>query len=164
MTAGPVLLDSDTLSLLRGQFEYTQIAVERNLGQSQALVAIDPAQTKQIFLNLFLNAIEAMTPGGRLTVNLTRVNHQGVAWVQVAIIDTGSGIPELIRAKVFEPFFTTKTRGSGLGLAICRSIADAQKGTVRVETPPGSSGTTVVVEFPVATAPARLKEQSALLG
>jgi len=154
---------SDTLLLLRGQFEYSRIAVERNLGSTQALVAIDPAQTKQIFLNLFLNAIEAMTSGGRLTVNLKRVKHEGAAWVQVAIIDTGSGIPELIRAKVFEPFFTTKTRGSGLGLAICRSIADAQKGVVRVETTPGSSGTTVVVEFPVATGQARLKEQSALL-
>ena len=154
---------SDTLALLRGQFEQTQTLVHRDLGPSQIFVAIDPAQAKQLFLNLFLNAIEAMTPGGRLTVNLTRVTHQGMAWVRVAIIDTGAGIPELIRTKVFEPFFTTKTRGSGLGLAICRSIADAHKGTVRVESPSGSSGTTVVVEFPLATAQARRNEQSALL-
>jgi PAS domain S-box-containing protein len=154
---------SDTLALLRGQFEQTQTLVHRDLGASEVFVSIDPAQAKQLFLNLFLNAIEAMAPGGHLTVNLTRVTHQGVAWVRVAIIDTGGGIPESIRAKIFEPFFTTKTRGSGLGLAICRSIADAHKGTVRVETPSGSSGTTVVLEFPLATAQARLKEQSVLL-
>jgi signal transduction histidine kinase len=154
---------SDTLSLLRGQFEFTQIAVERNLGSSQALVTIDPAQAKQLFLNLFLNAIEAMTPGGRLTVNLTRVSRHGTAWFQVAILDTGPGIPESIRSKVFEPFFTTKARGSGLGLAICRSIADAHKGTVRVETAQGGSGTAIVVEFPVGIAQALPKEQSALL-
>jgi len=153
---------SDTLVLLRGQLEYAQITVERNLGSSQALVAVDPAQAKQLFLNLFLNAIEAMAPGGRLTVNVTRVNHEGAAWVQVAIIDTGSGIPELIRAKVFEPFFTTKPRGSGLGLAICRSITDAHRGTIRAETAAPGGGTTILVEFPMANVQAWIEEQTAL--
>jgi signal transduction histidine kinase len=124
---------------------------------------IDPAQAKQLFLNLFLNAIEAMTPGGRLTVNLTRVSRHGTAWFQVAILDTGPGIPESIRSKVFEPFFTTKPRGSGLGLAICRSIADAHKGSVRVEAAQGGSGTAIVVEFPVGIAQALSQEQSVLL-
>jgi signal transduction histidine kinase len=128
-----------------------------------AFVAIDPGQAKQLFLNLFLNAIEAMAPGGQLIVNLARVYRQGVPWFQVAVTDTGPGIPESIRAKIFEPFFTTKTRGSGLGLAICRSIADAHKGTLRAETPSLGTGTTVLVEFPAASAEARLKQQSALL-
>jgi signal transduction histidine kinase len=110
-----------------------------------------------------LNAIEAMTPGGQLIVNIARVYRQGTPWVQVAITDTGSGIPESIRAKIFEPFFTTKARGSGLGLAICRSIADAHKGMLRVETPLVGIGTTVVVEFPAASAEARLRQQTAML-
>jgi signal transduction histidine kinase len=154
---------SDTLSLLRAQFEHTQTSVERDLGSSAASVAIDPGQAKQLFLNLFLNAIEAMPPGGQLIVNLARVYRQGVPWFQVAVTDTGPGIPESIRTKVFEPFFTTKTRGSGLGLAICRSIADAHRGTLRVETPSLGTGTSVVVEFPAASAEARLKQQSAML-
>lgn len=154
---------SDTLSLLRAQFEHTQTSVERDLGSLPAFVAIDPGQAKQLFLNLFLNAIEAMAPGGQLIVNLARVYRQGVPWFQVAVTDTGPGIPESIRAKIFEPFFTTKTRGSGLGLAICRSIADAHKGTLRAETPSLGTGTTILVEFPAASAEARLKQQSAML-
>ena len=154
---------SDTLSLLRAQLEHTQTSVERDLGESPALVAIDPAQAKQLFLNLFLNAIEAMTPGGQLSISLSRVYRQGTSWIQVVVSDTGSGIPESIRTKIFEPFFSTKARGSGLGLAICRSIADAHKGTLRVEDRPQGVGTSVIAEFPAASAEARLKQRSAML-
>lgn len=154
---------SDTLALLRGQLEQMQTAVQRNLGSSQAPVAIDPAQAKQLFLNLFLNALEAMNPGGQLSVNVGRVQRQGQPSVQVRVSDTGPGIPDLIRAKIFEPFFTTKPRGSGLGLAICRSITDAHRGTIRVEPMSPSGGTTIVVEFPVASVHARVEEQGALL-
>ena len=154
---------SDTLSLLRAQFEHTHTAVERDLGSSPAFVAVDPAQAKQLFLNLFLNAVEAMDPGGQLSVNISRTYRQGAPWIQVAVTDTGPGIPESIRAQVFEPFFTTKARGSGLGLAICRSIADAHKGMLRVESPSSGVGTTIIVEFPEANAEARLKQQSAML-
>jgi len=154
---------SDTLSLLRAQLEHTQTSVERDLGESPALVAIDPAQAKQLFLNLFLNAIEAMIPGGQLSISLSRVYRQGTSWIQVVVSDTGSGIPESIRTKIFEPFFSTKARGSGLGLAICRSIADAHKGTLRVEDRPQGVGTSVIAEFPAASADARLKQRSAML-
>jgi PAS domain S-box-containing protein len=154
---------SETLSLLRGQLEQMQITVQRNLGSSQVLVSLDPAQAKQLFLNLFLNAIEAMTPGGQLTVSVARLQRQDQPWIRVAISDTGPGIPDAIRAKIFDPFFTTKTAGSGLGLAICRSITDAHRGTIRAETEFGRPGTTILVEFPRASAPTRLKEQSGLL-
>ncbi|MGH7410924.1 MAG: ATP-binding protein [Candidatus Methylomirabilis sp.] len=154
---------SETLSLLRGQLEQMQTTVQRNLGSSQAPVAIDPAQAKQLFLNLFLNAIEAMTPGGQLTVSILRLQRQGQLWIQVAVSDTGPGIPDAIRAKIFDPFFTTKTRGSGLGLAICRSITDAHRGTIRAETKLGGSGTIILVEFPTASAQVRREEQSASL-
>ena len=154
---------SDTLSLLRAQLEHTHTAVDRDLGSSQALVAIDPSQAKQLFLNLFLNALEAMTPGGRLTVRILRSHRQGQPWIQVAISDTGQGIPDAIRAKIFEPFFSTKTRGSGLGLAICRSITDAHRGTMRIETVVPGVGTTIVVEFPMATVQAQIEEQSTVL-
>jgi PAS domain S-box-containing protein len=153
---------SETLALLRGQFEQTQTTVVRNFSQSQALVAIDPAQVKQLFLNLFLNALEAMTPGGQLTVTIGRLHRDNQDWIQVLVNDTGPGIPEVIRSKVFEPFFTTKARGSGLGLAICRSITDAHKGTIRMETTSPGSGTTIVVEFPSAGSGVRIEEQRVL--
>jgi len=154
---------SDTLSLLRAQLEQTQTFVDRDLGSSQALVAIDPSQAKQLFLNLFLNAVEAMTPGGHLTVQVHRLHRIGQQWIQVLITDTGPGIPDLIRNKVFEPFFTTKLRGSGLGLAICRSITDAHRGTIRAESASRGAGTTIIVEFPSAVVGARIEEHSALL-
>jgi len=154
---------SDTLSLLRAQLEQTQTTVERDLGESPALIAIDPAQAKQLFLNLFLNAVEAMTTGGQLSITLSRVYRQGTSWIQVIVSDTGPGIPESIRTKIFEPFFSTKARGSGLGLAICRSIADAHRGTLRAEDRPQGVGTSVIVEFPAASAEARLKQRSAML-
>jgi len=154
---------SETLSLLRGQLEQMQIRVQRNLGTSQALVSIDPAQAKQLFLNLFLNAIEAMAPGGQVGVSVVRLQRQGQPWIQVAVSDTGPGIPDAIRAKIFDPFFTTKAAGSGLGLAICRSITDAHRGSIRAETRLGGSGTTILVEFPAASIQALIEEQSALL-
>ena len=153
---------SDTLSLLRGQLEQMQIIVQRSLGSSQALVTIDPAQAKQLFLNLFLNAIEAMAPGGQLAVTIVRLQRLGQPWVQVEITDTGPGIPDAIRSKIFEPFFTTKPRGSGLGLAICRSITDAHRGTIRAETAFSEGGTRVLIEFPAANVQARIEEQTAL--
>jgi len=140
-----------------------QITVRRNLGSSQALVTIDPAQAKQLFLNLFLNAIEAMTPGGQLTVSAVRLQRQGQPWLQVGVNDTGPGIPDAIRAKIFDPFFTTKARGSGLGLAICRSITDAHRGTIRAETVTPGAGTTILVEFPEADVQAQVEERSAVL-
>jgi signal transduction histidine kinase len=132
------------------------------LGSSQALVAIDPTQAKQLFLNLFLNAIEAMMPGGQLSVVVSRMHRQEQSFIRVAVSDTGPGIPDAIRAKVFEPFFTTKARGSGLGLAICRSITDAHRGTIGAETVVPGGGTTILVEFPAANVQARLEEQTAL--
>ena len=153
---------SDTLTLLRAQLEQVQATVVRDLGSSRALVAIDPAQAKQLFLNLFLNAIEAMSPGGQLAVKVLRLQRQGQSGIQVAISDTGPGIPEAIRSKIFDPFFTTKPHGSGLGLAICRSIADAHRATIRVATSSPGHGTTILVDFPTANAQVHVEEQGAL--
>jgi signal transduction histidine kinase len=153
----------ETISLLRGQLEQMQMTVQRDLGRSKALVNIDPAQAKQLFLNLFLNAIEAMAPGGELRISVTSVQRQAQPWIQVAVSDTGPGIPEAIRAKIFDPFFTTKAAGSGLGLAICRSIADAHKGTIRAESLVPGAGTTILVEFPGANTEAQVVERSAVL-
>jgi PAS domain S-box-containing protein len=154
---------SETLSLLRGQLEQMQTTVQRNLGPSRALVNIDPAQAKQLFLNLFLNAIEAMPLGGQLCVSVVRLQRQGQPWIQVVTSDTGPGIPDAIRAKIFNPFFTTKAGGSGLGLAICRTIVDAHRGTIRAETVTSVPGTTILVEFPGASVQVQVTERRTVL-
>jgi PAS domain S-box-containing protein len=141
---------ADTLRLLRAQFDQTRTTATCDFKDSNPFVAVEEMQLKQLFLNLFLNAIEAMGPGGDLTVHVYRRNVPGAQWVAVSVFDTGPGIPDSIKSSVFEPFFTTKPRGSGLGLAICRAIADANRGTIRAENRMDRRGTVVVVEFPAA--------------
>jgi len=90
----------ETLSLLRGQFEQTRTTVSRELGSSRLLVAIDPAQIKQLFLNLFLNAMEAMGQGGKRSGHTARRHRQGQHWAYVEVEDTGPGIPEGLRGNI----------------------------------------------------------------
>jgi PAS domain S-box-containing protein len=139
---------SDTIALLRAQLEHTRTTIHCSFQDSAPFVAVEEAQLKQLFLNLLLNAIEAMGSGGELTIRVTRRESQGSTWVVTEVSDTGPGIPESLKASIFEPFFTTKPRGSGLGLAICRGIADAHRGTIRAENNPSGPGTAMILEFP----------------
>jgi signal transduction histidine kinase len=107
----------------------------------------DPRKLEQLFLNLFLNALEAMDPGGELTVQLAARREPTAPTVRVEVSDTGRGIPETLLARIFDPFVTTKPRGSGLGLAICRAIADAHHATIRAENSASGRGTTITIEF-----------------
>jgi PAS domain S-box-containing protein len=142
----------DTLVLLRAQLEQTHTTVRYDCQDSTPLVAVEEAQLKQLFLNLLLNSIEAMGPGGQVSVEVSRKDRHGDQWIVVEVSDTGPGIPESVKANIFNPFFTTKPRGTGLGLAICRGIMDAHRGAIRAENQTGNSGTTIVVEFPAAAA------------
>ena len=152
----------DTIALLRAQLEQTRTAIHCEFQDSAPFVAVEEPQLKQLFLNLFLNAIEAMAPGGELTILLTRKELQSTAWIVAEVSDTGSGIPESVKTNIFEPFFTTKPRGSGLGLAICRGIADAHRGTIRAENNVNRPGTTIIVELPAATHAPLFTEERAL--
>ncbi len=109
-------------------------------------VYVDPKQTQQVFLNLILNAIQAMQSGGVLTIK-TALMHEGEKkWVTVSIADTGQGIPEQILGKIFTPFFTTKAQGTGLGLAICHKLVAQQGGNIRVESE-GGKGTVFYIDL-----------------
>lgn len=143
---------ADTLSLLRGRLEQTRTTVRLDVLDPDPFVGVDEPQLKQLFLNLFLNAIEAMGTGGTLTVRIARAQRANSPRVTIEISDTGPGIPESIKGNIFDPFFTTKTRGSGLGLAICRSIVDAHQGSIRAENNSEGLGTTIVVDLPWASA------------
>jgi signal transduction histidine kinase len=141
---------SDTLKLLRGQLEQSRTAVHFIADDDAPFVTIDDSQLKQLFLNIFQNALEAMGQGGELSIRVARTQSGGTSWVLIEVADTGPGMPESVKSHIFEPFFTTKPTGSGLGLAICRSIVDAHRGSIRVENHRGHVGTTIVVELPVA--------------
>jgi len=111
-------------------------------------VYVDPKQIQQVFLNLFLNAVQAMHgSGGTLTVRSQLIEVDGIDTVQVQVIDTGQGIPLQILDKIFTPFFTTKAQGTGLGLPISHRLIEQQGGRLYVESELGK-GTTFVVELP----------------
>jgi len=113
-------------------------------------VNADPELLRQAFLNLCVNAIHAMQPGGgRLDVRL-RSDGEGAV---VEFQDTGPGIDPDTLKHVFEPFFTTKANGTGLGLAIVRQAAETHGGTVEVESRPGQ-GALFRVRLPGAPSPA----------
>ena len=141
---------SDTLKLLRGQLEQSRTLVRFTADDEPFMVSIDEAQLKQLFLNLFQNALEAMGSGGELNIRVNRIHASSGSTIVLDISDTGPGIPDSVKAHIFEPFFTTKPTGSGLGLAICRSIVDAHRGSIRAEDNHPESGTTIVVELPTA--------------
>jgi len=140
----------DTLSLLEHQLKTAQILVDLELVEQLPAIHGNPGKLQQVFLNLLLNAKEAMPGGGRLRV-ATLVNGH----VEAIIADSGAGIaPEHLK-RIYDPFFTTKTtprpgerRGTGLGLSVSYGIIQEHAGKIHVESAVGA-GTTFHLEFPL---------------
>jgi signal transduction histidine kinase len=121
------------------------IAIERDLRASPALVRADPGQLRQVFWNVLLNAVQAMGDAGVLRV----ASHTVDGFVHVTVRDTGRGIPASEMSRLFEPFQTRRPGGIGLGLATVRRIVDEHGGRVSLHSEPGI-GTRVVIELPHA--------------
>ena len=140
-----------TLELIEYHLRQHNIVIAREYAEDMPHILADRQQLRQLFLNLFTNACDAMPRGGTLTIRVTALPES--AKVVIEIMDTGTGIPAEILPKVTAPFYTTKPegKGTGLGLAICRRIAQEHKGTFEVvsEGIPGR-GTTARISLPVA--------------
>jgi PAS domain S-box-containing protein len=141
---------TETLALLEHQFKTARIIVREELTAGLTPIQGNVGKLQQVFLNLFLNAKDAMAGGGTLTV--TTQNGSGV---NVAITDTGTGIAQEHIDRIYDPFFTTKAsggegqrRGTGLGLSVTYGIIQEHAGKIRVESRPGQ-GTTFHLEFPL---------------
>ena len=144
----------DDLSLLtRHKLRQQRVEVVRDLNPRLPQIQGDATQLEQAFLNLTLNAVEAMPQGGRLTIT-TRVIRQPrtrkePTHVVIEFADTGSGMSEEQRQKAFSSLLeTTKARGTGLGLAIVARVIETHRGEVRVESEAGK-GTTFIITVPV---------------
>ena len=148
---------SDVISLLEHQFEVGSVKVRRDLSPAPVTVRGIEHQLQQVFLNLFLNARDAMPSGGWLSVT-TRVEG-GRAIAEVA--DTGSGIPPEQLSRIYDPFFTTKAigRGTGLGLSITYGIVREHDGQIHVDSAVGQ-GTRFTVDLPLAAAAAAAPKTS----
>jgi signal transduction histidine kinase len=112
-------------------------------------IELDPQQMQQVFLNIILNAIQAMPPTqGKLTLRTAVEGDGHNRWIAVKISDNGEGIPKDNLDKIFQPFFTTRQRGTGLGLSIAQRIIEQHGGTISVESELGK-GTTFSIFFPL---------------
>lgn len=133
--------------LLRNQKEFRTIAIEERLNDDLPRVYADQNQLQQVFLNLSLNACEAMHQGGTLTITTTAREGE----VMIRFVDTGQGIPSEDLEKIFEPFYTTKPvgKGTGLGLSVSYGIIQQNAGTLSVKSEPGK-GTTFTITFPTS--------------
>ncbi len=138
------------LAFLGEKFRSRGVVVEHELGASSIEIAGDRDRLEQVFLNLFLNAVDAMPEGGTLRVTLSA---PGSEHVEVRVVDTGSGVPEELRERLFEPFFTTKDRGhgTGLGLAVAKGIVTEHHGTIALANTENGQ-TEFRLQFPAATA------------
>ena len=133
-----------TLALLEGEFGARQVTLERSRGGSDsASVRLDPESLKQVYLNLLLNAVEAMPAGGRVRV-ADRVEPDRV---EIEIADEGPGIPPDVLRRLGSPFVTTKAQGSGLGLFLARRLAQSAGGDLVIRSGE-PRGTTCVVRLP----------------
>jgi PAS domain S-box-containing protein len=140
----------DTLGLLEHQFKTARIDVDLHLAEELPSINGNPGKLQQVFLNLLLNAKDAMPDGGRLRVATLSNGH-----VEAMVADSGSGIaPEHLK-RIYDPFFTTKTtpkpgdrRGTGLGLSVSYGIIQEHAGKIHVESAIGT-GTTFHLEFPL---------------
>lgn len=134
----------ETLSFLKNQIRIGQVAVNTDLPAEFIRVKGNANQLQQVFVNIILNAIQAMGPGGFLTI---KVEDDG-AMAQVKISDNGPGIPEEVKARIFDPFFTTKQEGTGLGLSVSNSIIQDHNGQIIVDSEQGK-GTTFSINLPI---------------
>jgi PAS domain S-box-containing protein len=147
----------DTLQLLQPRLEERRVSLRRVGETAPRSVLGNASQLEQLFLNLCLNALEAMDSGGELTVRVADLSEGGGSTLLVEVSDTGGGIPDDMLEQIFNPFVTTKDHGTGLGLAICRAITDAHRAVLRARNNIGRPGCTFTVEFPVPVAkPARV--------
>jgi two-component system NtrC family sensor kinase len=140
----------ECLSLVENQAVFHDIAIVRELDPALPSVVIDPSQMQQVFMNMLINAAEAMDGGGVLTIS-TQYDRAARA-IAVRFADTGHGISKENLERIFDPFFTTKEvgHGTGLGLAISYGIVKEHHGSIAVDSEVGA-GTTFTVRIPRRT-------------
>jgi len=140
----------DTLNLLMAKIKKNHIQLNLSLADPLFLMEGDPRQLSQVFLNLILNAIEAMPQGGILTIHSSIKTDPGSQkeFFRLVIQDTGVGIPENNIPRLFDPFFTTKKEGTGLGLSIVHALVQKHQGQIEVESEPGR-GSSFILTLPV---------------
>ena len=138
----------EILYLLSTDTSWEQVNIAKHFDTTLPPIPCDSQQLKQVFINIFMNAYEAMNGRGKLTIKTTRASYNNQPFVSVSITDTGGGINPAVIDNIFNPFFTTKERGTGLGLAISNKIITNHRGHIDIENTVGK-GVTFIVYLPL---------------
>lgn len=140
------------LSIMETKTLFQNITIKKEYSSSLPKITADSAQLQQVFINIIINAAEAMEGNGSLTIKTGIDRHNNTLYIHFR--DTGPGIPEDVKSRLFEPFFTTKEvgKGTGLGLAISYSFIRKHKGTIEVQSKVGE-GSTFIVILPIKNEP-----------
>jgi len=146
------LLES-SIVLLTPRIKKNKVSIKRNFEMEPPSIKVDPQLIQQVFLNIMINAVQAMPDAGVLTLGIALVSKAQLQkpgdWIRITISDTGIGISEKNIHRVFDPFFTTKgSKGTGLGLAVCQRIMEDHKGKIEIENRKGA-GTICSLYFPL---------------
>jgi signal transduction histidine kinase len=135
-----------SVGILENEFRLEHIEVKQDLLNDMPEILIDTNQLEQVFVNLLINAVEAIGDSGAITIR-SCLGPDGNS-VRAVITDTGCGIDREQMGKIFEPFFSTKSKGTGLGLAVSYGIVRNHQGDIRVTSRPGK-GTSFTVMLPM---------------
>jgi signal transduction histidine kinase len=133
----------NVLNSIRSSLSIQWIEVIKKFDAKPSIINVDKEHINRVFLNLVINAVEAMPKGGTMTIS---TSIEGDFFV-VKIQDTGVGIPEEDIIKIFDPFFTSKEKGTGLGLSVVYGIINSHQGTIEVDSKAGE-GTTITITLP----------------
>ena len=139
-------LVDDSVRLIERKAKEKQITVKTLNFAKMDQAMLDPDRINQVLLNVYLNAIESMDPGGELGVELSAAKEDH--HIEIMVSDTGCGIPGEHLSRIFDPYFTTKSTGTGLGLAIAHNIIEALGGKINISSRPGK-GTTITLTLPI---------------
>jgi PAS domain S-box-containing protein len=146
----PKSIIAEALRAVRAPDEITV----QDLSEEHPRIRVDRDRMRRVLVNLFENAIDAMSLGGTLTIG----SKQSEGDVEIIVSDNGSGMPESVMKNLWKPLQTTKSKGMGLGLAICKRIVDAHGGTIIVKSKAGE-GTTVTLQLPTQLGTLEVKQK-----
>jgi signal transduction histidine kinase/PAS domain-containing protein len=134
----------DTCILMESYFQEKHIKLHKKFETDVPGISVDPAQIKQVFLNIMMNSVEAMPDGGQLDVQIESTNES----IKIYIIDTGKGIKKEVLQNIYDPFFTTKPSGTGVGLSVSFKVIEEHGGTIDATSEQGKS-TTMLLTLPI---------------
>jgi len=141
-----------TLVFVKYQIDIKNISIVKKLDPELPEIKIDSNLIKQVFLNIILNAIDAVDEKGIITIRISQTDSSvKTKYIQIVFSDNGCGITKENLYKVFDPFFTTKRKkdNAGLGLAVTKGIIERHHGTIKIESEPGQ-GTDVIINLPIS--------------